>query len=117
MAEVKVEINAKHFLDQLEDYLDENAKKIATDIRIDAKATADFIDRTGKLRRSIKVKKSKFDDGGYIVKAGGKGAMQAWLIEHGRSPGDGYPGSKAKPFLKPALDRNIQAAKALFGVK
>ena len=113
----EVEINTKDFDQKLAEYLDENSEQIAKNIAQEAKATTAFIDRTGELRKSIKVKKSKFEDGGYIVRAGGRKAKQAWLIEHGRSPGDNYPGAPAKPFLKPALDNNINEAKRLFGAK
>lgn len=119
-AEVTFEMYTEGFEKELEEYLNEQAGKIANSIKKDAKATAAFIDKSGRLRQSIKRKKSKFDDGGYMVKAGGSGAMQAWLVEHGHGPGqDGkmgwYHGDvPAHPFLKPALDKNIQTALATF---
>jgi len=75
-ATVTFEMYTEGFEQELEKYLDEKAMKIANNIKRDAKATAAFIDRSGRLRASIKRKKSKFEDGGYMVKAGGKGSMQ-----------------------------------------
>jgi len=73
---VKVQIDASEFLQALEEHLDEKCKEICDQIKVDAKRTVAFKDETGALRKSIKVKKSKFEGGGYIVKAGGRGAMQ-----------------------------------------
>lgn len=108
---VDVKIDTKTFEQKLADYLDENAEKIAKEIAADAKANGPFKDKTGKLRRSIRAKKSKFEGGGWIVRMGGKGAMQAHLIEFGRK------GAPAFPTLRPAKDRAIGLAKRLFGVK
>ena len=113
-----VDIDTKSFEQQLQEHLDDKAKQIAAQIRKDARASAAFIDKSGRLRKSIKSRKSKFDDGGYIVKAGGRGAMQAFLIEHGRGPGGWHNGSvPAKPYLRPALDRNIDLARQKFSEK
>lgn len=95
-------------------HIQENARKIAQLIAKEAKSSTSFKDQSGNLRKSIKAKKSRFEDGGYIVKAGGKGARQAHLVEFG------YGGPKPappKPFLRPALDKNINAAKEIFGVR
>ena len=82
-------------------------QQIADKIKVDAKASTAFVDKSGRLRRSIKRRKSKFDDGGYMVKAGGKGAMQAWLVEHGHAgPTKASPRTPPHPFLRPALNRN-----------
>ena len=110
-ATVTFEMYTEGFEQELEEYLDDKAMQIADKIKRDAKATTAFIDKSGRLRRSIKRRKSKFDGGGYMVKAGGKGAMQAWLIEHGHAgPLKSSPRTPAHPFLKPALDRNIKSA-------
>lgn len=108
----QVFIDTREFEQRLQEHIDDKCKEIAEQIKIDAKAGAymaerKFKDKTGKLRKSIKVKKSRFEDGGYIVKAGGRGAMQAWLIEHGH--GGPYP-APPFPFMKPALDKNIRFA-------
>lgn len=112
----QVFIDTREFEQRLQEHLDDKCKEIADQIKIDAKAGAymaerKFKDKTGKLRKSIKVKKSRFEDGGYIVKAGGRGAMQAWLIEHGHA--GMTPEAKRIPpfpFMKPALDKNIRFA-------
>lgn len=109
--QVWVEIDTSKFEKELSDYLIENAEIIARQIAKDAKNTTAFQDDTGRLRKSIKAKKSRYADGGWIVKAGGKGAYQAWLIEHGSQK------MPAKPYLRPALEKNINFAKQKFGVK
>jgi len=119
----RVEINTKEFEQRLQEHLDEKCKIIADQIKVDAKTGAymaerKFKDKTGALRKSIKVRKSKYDDGGYIVKAGGRGAMQAWIIEHGHQSISGTGANRvdngvfvpAFPFMKPALDKNIRFA-------
>lgn len=111
---VKVNIDYSDFNVELEKYLDENARDICIQIRKDAKASTAFKDITGNLRKSIKIKKSKFEGGGYLTKAGGKGAMQSWLVEHGHG---GPRPAPAHPYLRPALVRNIEYAKKKFGVK
>ena len=116
----RVNIDTKDFEQQLHEHLDDKAAEIALQIKKDAKAGAyssghkKFKDLSGRLRKSIKRKKSKFDDGGYIVKAGGPGAMQAWLIEHGHG---GPRPAAPHPFLKPALDKNINFAREKFNEK
>lgn len=109
--DVEVKIDLKEFEQKLADYLDENAEAIAKEIAQDAKANGPFDDKTGRLRKSIRAKKSKFEGGGWIIIMGGKGAMQAHLIEFGRK------GAPAFPTLRPAKDRAIRLAKRLFGVK
>ena len=117
---VKVNIDCSEFNVELEKYLDENARDICIQIRKDAKAGTyssshgKFKDISGRLRKSIKIKKSKFEGGGYLTKAGGKGAMQSWLVEHGHG---GPRPAPAHPYLRPALARNIEYAKKKFGVK
>ena len=110
----QVFIDTREFEQRLQEHLDEKCEEIAEQIKNDAKRTVAFVDKTGKLRKSIKKKKSKFEDGGYIVKAGGRGAMQAFLVEHGH--GGPHP-APAHPFLKPALDRNVQFARLKLGEK
>ena len=72
----RVELDLTKFEETLETYIDENCRDIAIQIRKDARANTAFKDKTGDLRKSIKIKKSKFDEGGYLVRAGGRGAMQ-----------------------------------------
>jgi len=105
------------------DVIDSLLKEVAQVVRDDAKQTAAFIDKTGNLRKSIGMRRSKFIDGGYIVKAsgrnrdtdseGGKG-FHAWLVEFGhvkvlwgrRTGGRVAP----RPFMRPALEKGISHA-------
>ena len=86
------------------------AKTVATE----ARSTAAFSDRTGALRGSIRARSRssrvhtsrglrKIPGSAAQVVAGGEGANQAFIIEHGRAPGPGYPGMPARPYLEPAL--------------
>ena len=56
--------------------------------------------KTGALRDSIRVEKSRFSDGGFLVKAGGSGAYHANLVELGTK------NMQARPFLRPALHKS-----------
>lgn len=92
-----------------------NLKEIAEDIRDNAKATSDFVDKTGCLRKSIKMKKSKFEDGGFIVYSK---TPHTHLIEYGHvalPPGD-LPGHRVPPhpFLRNSRDKGIRKAIELF---
>lgn len=95
--------------DLIADYVNENAKEIARAIAKDAKASVHS--ETGMLKRSIKAKKSKFKDGGWITKAT---APHAHLVEYGHG---GSKPAPAHPFLRTALDKNIAAARVQFGAK
>jgi len=119
-------------LDQLvAEHINDNAEQIAKQIAVDAKAM--IHDVTGNLRRGIRARKSRFEDGGWIVVSR---APHSHLVEFGtlnpRSSEDGkvlydpktdtFFGKEvgpmpAKPFLRPALDKNITKARALFGAK
>jgi len=115
MGSATVEITGMDKVEKLiAKHLEENSKKIAMQIAKDAKASAAFKDQSGKLRKSIKTKKSKYPDGGHIVKAGGKGARQAFLVEYGHG---GKKPAPPHPFLRPALDKNLGDAKRIFGVR
>lgn len=104
-----VNIDTKEFENELAAFINENAEQIAKQIRDDAKASVNVV--TGNLKRSIKARKSKFDDGGWIVYCDYRIGPHAHLLEFGTEK------MAAHPFLRPALDRNIAAAKAAFGVK
>lgn len=106
MNQAEVKIDTKDFELELARHINENAEQIAKQIAVDAKSKINNV--TGTLGRSVKARKSKFDDGGWIVMAT---APHAHLIEFGRR------GAPAYPFLRPALDQNITAAKQAFGVK
>lgn len=78
--------------------------------------------RRGFLMRSIKI--STRAKGGMVtasVKAGGKGARHAHLVELGTKPHliprrgfkaapIRHPGAKAKPYMRPAFESKVQAA-------
>jgi len=97
-------------LDQLvAEHINDNAEKIAKQVGRDAMASINV--KRGDLKKGIKARRSKFDDGGWIVIST---APHSWLVEHG------HGGPKPAPphaFLRPALDNNIQAARDLFGVR
>ena len=123
-----VSFDFSEFSFELAAYINENAKQIARQIAADAKASTAFKDYKGtaresewskktwgpnarKLRKSIRAKKSKFEDGGWIVMAT---APHAHLIEYGHGGPNPAP---PHPFLRPALYKNIAAAKQAFGAK
>ena len=76
--------------------IEEACKETAEKIGARAKASSAFVDKTGTLRSSIKVFKSKFENGGYIVHAS---APHAHLVEYGHA---GPAPAPAHPFLRPA---------------
>ena len=102
--------------------IDKFLNKVALYIAKDARNTSAFIDRTGNLRKSIRKKKSKFEDGGYIVVASGKNTTDskgwhAHLIEfghrkfiHGKDTGEFVP---PNPFMRPAVQKGGRYAAAL----
>ena len=51
--------------------VDAGLSEVASVVLDEAKASSDFIDRTGNLRKSIRKRKSRFENGGYIVFARG----------------------------------------------
>ena len=81
----------------------------AQDVGFEARRTAAFVDKTGKLRNCIKMEPSKFEDGGYIVTAR---SPHAHLVEFGHLLVKKTKGGIVKvighvpahPFLRPALD-------------
>ena len=104
----------------LKDFIIENEEKVAKMIEDRAKATTQFKDKTGRLRKSIKAKKSKYDEGGWIVSAI---APHAHLVEFGHdkivpwiSP-NSIGTVPPHPFLREAKESVINEAIALFGVK
>jgi len=111
----------------------EGAKKVAATARrlcpVEKTGKQDkWGNRPGSLKASIRVEKSKFKNGGYLVKVGGKGAwgdpFYAPFVELG-TPGTSYqthapkrsgPRSsiKARAFLRPGLARNKRKFKKMF---
>ena len=102
-------------LEQVQKIIDNNLEKVASLVETEAKTTSAFRDKTGTLRKRIKIKKSKFEDGGYIVAAT---APHAHLIEYGHVmiawgnvTGKRVP---AHPFMRPAKEQGIRKAIELF---
>ncbi|NCD18195.1 MAG: HK97 gp10 family phage protein [Actinobacteria bacterium] len=62
--------------------VDADLSGIADYVEAEAKTTAQFVDKTGNLRKTIKKRKSKFPEGGYIVVAT---APHAHLVEFGHA--------------------------------
>jgi len=112
---------------KIAEYINDNAEDIAKQIAIDARRSQAFEDYKGtqresatskrkyskarKLRKSIRAKESKYDDGGWIVVAT---APHAHLVEYGHG---GKSPAPAHPYLRPALENNINLARKKFGAK
>jgi hypothetical protein len=132
---VTVGFDLTEFEKKLADHINENAEAIAKQVARDARAKIHSV--TGNLRKGVRAKKSKFDDGGWIVVST---APHSMLVEYGgenvRRPltkkfmkfekygaksgmffGKEVAKMPAKPFLRPALESNINAARRLFGAK
>ena len=69
-------------LDEILVAVDADLSGIADYVESEAKTTARFVDRSGNLRKTIKKRKSKFPEGGYIVVAT---APHAHLVEFGHA--------------------------------
>ena len=69
-------------LDEILVAVDADLSGIADYVEAEAKTTAQFADKTGNLRKTIKKRKSKFPEGGYIVVAT---APHAHLVEFGHA--------------------------------
>lgn len=73
--------------------------------------------RTGALRDSIKVKPSRFEDGGHLVQAQGSGdydKFYAIFVELGLKK---TRNMKARPYLRPALHQSKRKILKLFDGK
>ena len=102
-------------LGEIMDAIDQNLEETAQLVEREAQISAAFQDKTGKLRKKIKLKKSKFEDGGWIVEAR---APHAHLVEFGHVKFLwGKPTSERvppHPFLRPALEKGIRYAVGKF---
>ena len=87
--------------------IESNLEEIASVVQTGAKNTTLFKDKTGTLRKSIGMRKSKFEDGGYIVVAT---APHAWLVEYGHV--DQRTGERVDPrkYMRTALEKGITHA-------
>ena len=103
-------------LAEIEAFVDANLSDVATAVKAAAKASAEFVDDDGLLRKSIKKKKSRFENGGYIVYSK---APHAHLVElgHVMIAWGRVTGKRVKPhpFLRKARNAGIAAAMAKFG--
>ena len=100
---------------EIMDAVDKNLEETAAYVERDAQTTLLFKDKTGLLRKKIKLKKSKFEDGGWIVQAK---APHAHLVEFGhvkflwgRPTAERVP---PHPFLRRALEKGIRFAVGKF---
>ena len=127
---VKAEFDFREFNQELAEFINDNCEVIAKKVAKDARASINVV--TGNLKKGIRAKESKFEDGGWIVMAT---APHAHLVEYGgknvRRPinakvmksadgkfyGQEVAPMPAKPFLRPALEKNIQEAKRIFGAR
>lgn len=83
--------------------IDETLAETAEVVHQEAKNTTTFKDKTGNLRKSIKKRKSKFKDGGYIVFAN---APHAHLVEFGHATPSGTRVGP-KPFMRKSLEKGL----------
>jgi hypothetical protein len=107
--------------DQLDDLiksLEGKEEIIANNVAANAIASSAFSDgKTGKLRKSIKARESKFENGGWTVEVK---APHAHLVEYGHVmlTHEGKPTKKGfvpgRPFLRPAVEQAYSAAIAIF---
>lgn len=78
--------------------------------------------KKGSLRKSIKIKKSKYKNGGYLVTAGGYNTYYAVWVELGaparsseqwKKAGHSFPVPR-QPFLRPAANANKSRINSIF---
>ena len=90
--------------DELEKAIDGVLSTVAFEIERKARASNAFKDKSGKLRKSIHARKSKYADGGWIVRAT---VPYAHLVEYGHdlySHGRFVKYIPPSPYLRPAAD-------------
>lgn len=125
-AKVNVEIDIE-VPKEVRQFVQENEQEVAKEIEGYAKTSTAFKDtgfqffgmKLKGLRDSIKARKSKFENGGWIVQAV---APHAHLVEFGHDMVDWRTGKtlgkvRPHPFLRPAKERAIKSAIAKFGAK
>jgi hypothetical protein len=129
MIKMGVRVNIDGIDAQFEEVLaaiEGNLDAVANVVLHEAQATTAFDDSdyTGNLRASIKKRKSKFTDGGFIVEASGRGKSKGYhaanvefghvMIAWGNPTGKRVP---AHPFMRPAAEKGFRSAVELFRVK
>lgn len=108
--------NIEGFDSQFDDVfeaIEANLGEIASIVKTEADNTAEFVDKTGKLRKGNRKSKSRFEDGGYIVY---NREPHAHLVEYGHvmltSKGEATKLGRvpAHPFMRKALEAGIAEA-------
>jgi HK97 gp10 family phage protein len=100
--------------------IEANLETVAANVAANAKSSAAFADKDGNLRKSISYKKSKFENGGFIVAAR---APHAHLVEFGHVMLNKFGAPTklrrvpAHPFLRKAVEQGIKEAVRLFMVE
>jgi len=89
------------------DFIIDNEVKVANLIKKEAQNSTAFKDKTGRLRKSIRRRKSRFEFGGQIVIAT---APHAHLIEFG------HKNAPPHSFLRTAKEKVISEAREIFGI-
>jgi HK97 gp10 family phage protein len=86
--------------------IDDALKSAAEPILADAQQTTAFVDRSGRLRKSLAISKTQIKKGQTYVLAGSlkKGIYYARLVEYGHST------ARAHPFMAPAFERHKEEA-------
>ena len=120
MFEARVNVkNIEGFDSQFEDVflaIEANLKEIASFVKAEADTTAEFVDKTGLLRKGNKLSKSRYPEGGYIVF---NNNPHAHLVEYGHvqltskgGPTKAPGRVAAHPFMRKALEAGITMAVA-----
>jgi len=115
VTDVKVDINVAGIMEEVKAAVKPGIRAVAEEVAARARSTAAFADKTGALRKSIRVEdpgpESPFvlvRAGGYAYAEGENYAPHAHLIEYGHAqvtPGGRVTGfTPAHPFMRPALD-------------
>jgi hypothetical protein len=120
--EVKVDIDTAAIMQEVRQCVNPGLRAVAAEVATRARNTAAFVDKTGNLRRSIRVEDPGPESPFVLVKAGdyahsGAGetyAPHAHLIEYGHAkvtPGGRVVGfTPARPFMGPAAEEVLQRA-------
>lgn len=119
LSQVRVELPLYEIEQEIRQQFDQELEPIAKAVAATAQRSAAFADKTGRLRKSIRAAKSKFQDGGWIVMAT---APHAHLIEFGHAhvrKGKVVGHVPPHPFLRPALtevvNKWLHTARAMSG--
>ena len=103
------------FLSKISNGIDKGLSQVADVVLSEAQASADFVDKTQNLRKSIKKRKSRFENGGYIVYSR---APHAHLVEFGHVmiAWGRVTGKRVKPhpFLRNARTKGFKKAMSVF---